>query len=111
MRSESVEERPLSVRVGVDSKLSELFGGRGGFLGLLLSTEGTLPYACSSKLYTPKDINQILSDAGTKLSYNDIVGEQLKVDRNRNDFFYFEECVDPQGKPLYRLRIHKEDRW
>ena len=100
--SPKVKDNPIWVREAVDKKLARLFGAR-YFMGH--------DWRIFSKhKYSLDQLAQILKNNGVDVPAQDFVKERLIVDldgdRYIDNYYFFKETMDTNGKKLYELNYY-----
>ncbi len=102
LKTETAESRDISVRVSVNTKLAELFGAK-----LFLSYDWNI---FSNPTYSLEEIKEILNNSGIEVSAQDLVKENLSVNKDWEDNYSFNKIVDSKGIESYRLHYNREPR-
>lgn len=102
LKTETSESRDTSVKVGVDRKLAKLFGAK-----LFLSYDWNV---FSKPTYSLEEIKRVLNNLGIKVPAQDLIKENLRVNRDWDDYYSFDKIVDPKGIESYRLSYSRETR-
>lgn len=103
LKTETPEEREKSVRIGVDRKVAKLFGAK-----LFLERDWNI---FSNPIYTLNDIQKRMDYyIRTKVSAEDITKVKLRVNKEYEDFYFFEKMLSPEGSELYRFSYCRQKR-
>lgn len=102
LKTETVESREISVRMSVNTKLAKLFGAK-----LFLSYDWNI---FSKPTYSLDEIKKILNNSGIEVLAQDLVKENLRVNKDWQDNYSFDKIVDSKGIESYRLTYSREHR-